>query len=142
MFLDTIILLVRNKYWPQANLYVTKENKDFKKTVKLRAWLGRLCPRYSRCSDYDPISLVFLFSICGLPLLLIPLRYLEIFPFYVHTIGGYMLIIHVVLIFSILSTLFGSFDILDPICEFHMEKELSPFYVHTIGGYMLIMWHV
>ena len=32
MFLDMIILLVRNENWPQANLHVTKENKSFKKT--------------------------------------------------------------------------------------------------------------
>ena len=29
MFLDTIILLVCNENWPQANLHVTKENKSF-----------------------------------------------------------------------------------------------------------------
>ena len=33
MLLDTIILLVRNENWPQANLHVTKENKSLKKYI-------------------------------------------------------------------------------------------------------------
>ena len=33
MFLDTIILLVRNENWLQANLHVTEENKSFNKNV-------------------------------------------------------------------------------------------------------------
>ena len=31
MFLDMVILLVRNENWPQANLHVTKESKNLKK---------------------------------------------------------------------------------------------------------------
>ena len=35
LYLDTIVLLVRNVKWPQADLYVTKENKSFKKEVHI-----------------------------------------------------------------------------------------------------------
>ena len=33
MVLDTIILLVRNENWPQANLHVTKGKTSFNKNV-------------------------------------------------------------------------------------------------------------
>ena len=39
MFLDTIILLVCNENWPQANLHVTKENQSFKKNVWHKMYL-------------------------------------------------------------------------------------------------------
>ena len=45
MFLDTIILLVSNDNWPQANLHVTKENKSLKN--KERQLIIKVCASFS-----------------------------------------------------------------------------------------------